>query len=382
MAEYKQVAEFVNDVQAELLGESAPAEWSLENIVETGVAIQALDNWQNRLVPALVNRIGRAVYVDRLYSSSMPSLYTDAWEYGSIMAKFSTTLVEATDNPAWDLTPGTSYDMDVFKGMDAKAKFWNKRTTHMVEQSIPDYQLKDSFRDATEMNAFISMIQTHIANSLTLKNEALIAATIANLVGETLSRGQSTQKINLLARYNAEMGLSGSDALTVYNALHTPEFLRFATIEMARWLKRMRKYSTKFNVGKTQKFTPPERLKGIILDDFHTAFGTYLYDASSQFSHEYLGLPDADSIAYWQAPGDYSFAQLSKINVETGTGAAISQTGVVAVFFDRWAAGVTNYNPRVDSHYNAKANFTNYWYKREAGYFNDTDENTIVFYLA
>lgn len=382
MAKYEQVAEFVNDVQAEVLGEESLAQWDTSNIVETGKAITALDGWQNRLVPALVNRIGRSIYVDRLYSPSVPTLYVDSWEFGSIMAKFSTELVDAEDNPAWELTPGASYDMDVFKGMTAKAKFWNKRTTHMIEQSIPDYQLKDSFRDMTEMNAFISMIQTHIANSLTIKNEALISATLVHLIASTIYDGQSTQKINLISRYNTEMGLTGDDALKTADALHTPNFLRFATLEMARWLKRMERYSVKFNVGQTQKFTPPERLNGVMLDDFRAAFGTYLYDASGQFTTEYLSLPKCDTVPYWQAPDDYSFAKISKVYDTFESGYSVNQSGVVAVFFDRWGAGVTNFNPRVDSHYNAKANFTNYWYKREAGYFNDTDENCIVFYMA
>ena len=50
--------------------------------------------------------------------------------------------------------------------------------------------------------------------------------------------------------------------------------------------------------------------------------------------------------------------------------------------FDRDALGVTNYDSRVTTQYNAKAEFTNYFYKKDASYFNDFNENFVVFYMA
>jgi hypothetical protein len=57
-------------------------------------------------------------------------------------------------------------------------------------------------------------------------------------------------------------------------------------------------------------------------------------------------------------------------------------TGVLGVIFDRDALGVTNINRRVTTQWNAKAEFTNYFYKMDARYFNDLNENFIVFYVA
>ena len=41
-----------------------------------------------------------------------------------------------------------------------------------------------------------------------------------------------------------------------------------------------------------------------------------------------------------------------------------------------------NFNSRVTTQYNAKAEFTNYFYKRDARYFNDMNENFVVFFVA
>ena len=56
--------------------------------------------------------------------------------------------------------------------------------------------------------------------------------------------------------------------------------------------------------------------------------------------------------------------------------------GVLAVVFDHDACGITNTDRRVTSNYNSKAEFTNYFYKVDAAYFNDLNENFIVFYVA
>ena len=50
--------------------------------------------------------------------------------------------------------------------------------------------------------------------------------------------------------------------------------------------------------------------------------------------------------------------------------------------FDIDALGVTAINKRVKGHVNDKAEFYNYWYKEDAGYFNDYNENFVVFVVA
>lgn len=83
-------------------------------------------------------------------------------------------------------------------------------------------------------------------------------------------------------------------------------------------------------------------------------------------------------MASWQATGtDYAFDHVSKIDVKSASGAAISISGVLGVMFDRDALGVTNLDKRVTTNYNAKAEFFNNYYKFDAGYFNDTNETLL-----
>ena len=60
----------------------------------------------------------------------------------------------------------------------------------------------------------------------------------------------------------------------------------------------------------------------------------------------------------------------------------VEQDGILAVMFDRDAAAVCNQNYRVTSIYNPRGEYTNYFYKWDAMYMNDTAENVVVFYIA
>ena len=60
----------------------------------------------------------------------------------------------------------------------------------------------------------------------------------------------------------------------------------------------------------------------------------------------------------------------------------VTQTGILGVMFDTNALGVSNLNQRVTSSYNARAEFYTNYYKLDAGYFNDLNENFVVFYIA
>lgn len=374
-----QMADILNTVTSAMLGEQAVPTVDLTNVVDVGKAIQNLDSWQNKIINGLVNQIGKVHFVDRVYEGDVPSLFMDSWQYGSIMAKYQTELPETTKNPAWELKDGTIYSEDMYLNPPARAKFWNKMDTAMVQNSIPDYQLMDSFKDQYEMASFISMLQNAVYNKLALDNQAMVYSCLSHLIGETIASGQATQKYNLLSMYNNQFGTS----ITAADALYNKAFLRYCVIVMQRVASRMGNYSMLFNTGEKKRFTPASRLKTVMHTDFKSSFGVYLYNAENQYSTDYLSLVKADTVPYWIASGtDYSFAETSKVAGTSDAGHSYSQTGVVAIMFDEWAAGVANIRARTDTKYNVAANFTNYWHKRDGRYFNDLDENAVVFYIA
>ena len=383
--EIKQVADFVNGATSESIGESAVLNEDLSNVVDVGNSIFNASAF-DAFVKSLVNHIGRVVFVNRPYRGSAPSVLMDAWEYGSVVEKIASEMPDATENESWELEDGASYDPNVFHQPRAEAKFFNKMTTFEIERSITERQVKQSFSSATQLNAFVSMLFNEVEKSLTVKNDSLIMRTIDNMIVETMyaqySGGAITgaggpKAVNLLARYNTQY----SQQLTAAKAILDPAFIRYAAYTMALYVDRLTRMSTLFNIGGKQRFTPKDMQHIVMLSEFRAAADVFLQ--STTFHDEYTKLVNAETVPFWQGSGtDYAFSNTGKIDAVTAAGHSQTVTGVLGCIWDRDALGVMNFNSRVTTQYNAKAEFTNYFYKRDARYFNDMNENFIVFFVA
>lgn len=383
--EVKQIYQIMNTVTDEVLGGSAVVAEDLSNIVDIGNAIfnaSAVDNY----VKSLVNHIGRVIFVNRPYSGNVPSVLMDGWEYGSVLEKINAELPDAVENESWDLIDNQSYDPNIFYKPVVSAKFFNKRVTFEIPMSFTERQVKESFSNAEQLNGFLSMLYNAVDKSMTVKIDALVMRTINNMIGETLkadfasgeySGGSGVKAINLLYLYNQRYGTT----LTADKAITEPEFIRFASYEMGVYMSRMSKISNLFNIGGKDRFTPSDMLHVVMLADFKKAANVFLQ--SDVFHDSFTELPNADIVPYWQGSGTgYSFNDISSINITTASGNVINASGILGVMFDHDALGVTNLDRRVTTNYNPKAEFYNNWYKFDAGYFNDTNENFVVFFVA
>lgn len=391
--EVKQICKLINSVSLEVLGKEDCVNEDLTGIVDLGKAVfnqNAVDNY----VKSLVNHIGKVVFVNRPYSGKVPSVLMDAWEFGSVLEKISADVPQAEENDSWNLEDGKEYKQDVFHKPTVSAKFFNSKVTFEVPVSITERQVKESFSSAAQLNGFLSMIYNAVEKSMTIKTDALVMRTINNMIAETLNADKAafiqptTEKVdysaastvrcvNLLKLYKDKTGTT----LTVDAAITTPDFIRFAAYTMGLYSDRLQTISTLFNVGGKERFTPKDALHTVLLSDFAAAAKTYLY--ADTFHEDNVLLPKAETVASWQATGkDYAFNHVSKIDVKSASGATVSIGGVLGVMFDRDALGVTNLDKRVTTNYNAKAEFFNNYYKFDAGYFNDTNENFVVFFIA
>ena len=389
-----QVATLVNSVNNEIIGGSALLEEDLSNVVDVGKAVFDATSY-DKYVAALVDHIGKVIFVDRKYSGELASLYRDNWEYGAVMEKiYVTDLPVAVENDSWKLTNGTSYDPNVFTQPAVAAKFYNKKTTFEVDLSIADIQVRSAFDSATQLNAFISMLMNSVDTAINIRLEGLAERVVNTLIANTIYDDipdldltkTGTKAINLLKLYNDQFDPNGSNPLLAADALYTPEFIRFASLTMAKTLDRLRKPSILFNCGGLVRHTPSDMQHFILLSDFKRAADVYLQ--SETFHDEYTALPLADSVPYWQGSGtDYGFDSISKIHLDIVDPSDDTKTveveadGVIGVAFDHWAGGITNDKRRVTSNYNAKAEFTNMFYKQDANYFVDLNENCVVFFI-
>ena len=375
-----QIKDLVNSSLKEVDGTSILLKEDLSNVVDVGKDILDKDDIDN-FVKKLVDRVGKTVFNNRVYQGSAPSVLMDAWEYGSVVEKVDAELPNVEENDSWNLQDGKSYDQDIFYQPKVSAKFFNSKVTFDIPMSFTKMQVKSAFNSATELNSFISMLMTKVQNAMTLHLDGLIMKTINNFTAQVINSNKGLQVVNLLKGYNDQTGQS----LTSAKALTDPNFIKYANLMINTYRSRISQMSTLFNVGGVHKFTPKENQHLVILSDLASASKVYLESDTYNQQNVQLG-SNYDTVPYWQGSGtSYNFTDTSSIDVAIKDGAStkeVKQSGILGVLFDTSALGVSCQNPRTTTAVNARAEFYTNFNKYDAMYYNDLNENFVVFMVA
>lgn len=381
-----QIYTILNDVMLEVTGqnvadEGEPAAFilneDLSNIVDMGTAVFS-NNWKDNYVKALLDRIGREVFVDRTYEGYAPRVLRDSWEYGSIMSKTRCKIFDAKANPSWNLQKGETVNQFEFNPPDVTQKFYNSKTAWQIDCSFTDYQLRESFTNAAAMNRFISMIENRIQTSMTIYIDSLIMRTINNFMAEKINAGNSV--IDVLAGFNATQ----ASPITAAAAVSNKEFYRYLAYRTDLDIERFRAPSANFNIDDEANvtFTPREYAHFVLHSDF--AAGMKVYLQADTYHENLVTLGDFETVPFWQSQGDaYQLATTSRIDVKLASDNTITvnRNYIIGILFDRDALGVLNDNRRVTSAYNANGEYWNNFYKVDTSYFNDLAENAIIYVL-
>lgn len=373
-----QLKDLVNNAVKETVGTSELLKEDLSNVVDVGQSIIGSDNVDN-YVKKLIDRIGKTVFNTKVYKGSVPSVLMSSWDFGSILEKIDVETPEAQENDSWNLVDGKSYDQDVFYQPKVSAKFFNSKTTFSIPMSFTKRQVMESFNSASELNGFITMLQNSVTNAMNINIDNLTMRTINSMTASVINGGKPLQKVNLLAGYNKLAGTT----LTADKALTTPDFIKYANFVINTYKGRLAKLSTLFNVGAKQRFTPTSDQHLVLLSDFASAGKSYL--EADTIHNENVSLNNYEEVAYWQATGtNYDFNSVSSIDVavkDNATTKEVKQGGILGILFDSDALGVACSNQRTTTSTNARAEFYTNYAKFDAMYFNDLDQNFVVFYI-
>lgn len=375
-----QIHTLLNTVTKEVLGTENIVKEDLTNLVDVGTEIINSDKVDN-FVNKLVHHIGKVQFNNDKYSGKAKNVLMDSWEFGAILQKIDAELPEATENDTWNLVNGESYDPNIFYQPTVSSQFFDSKVTFEIPISFAEKQVKGSFSNAEQMNGFLSMLTNRVDTSFTIKLDELIMRTINNYIGAVIHAKDSNTSVNLLKLYNKVSGKN----LTVEKCMTDKDFLRYANFTINTYIGRISRISSLFNIGKRERFTNAEDTNLILLNDFVNSSNVFLQ--ADVIHNEFTGLKAVDTVPYWQGSGNsYAFSDISKIDVKINNGSAkgvdVAQGGIIGVLFDREALGVTNLDKRVTTNYNPKAEFYTNFYKADSGYFNDFNQNFIVFYVA
>lgn len=373
-----QIFGLVNAVVAEGVG-SVPAQTVVDtqSLVSLGNEILSSNSNTECFLNTLVQRIGRTVISFREYRNKLSDMVINDFEYGAILQKIAVKMPVAKSDPSYELVDGESVDMFTVSKPEVLQKFFVTRTPYMFEITIAREQLKEAFTSAENMGGFIGAIFGEVRNAIEFSLEELGRATIANYIGEVKD---TDREIKLVTDFNAEMGLTGTDALTPETALHSDLFLNYAIGRINHHAKMMTEMSVRYNDGSKPRFTPVDRRVIRLLSDFDTRAQTVTQYAAYHDNYVSVG-GTWDSMSYWQ-----NFARGNEANVKVkraSDGADTEVSNVIAVMYDKDALGIYKKDEEVlTSPLNSKGRYYNTHYHEKQLWFNDLTENFISFVLA
>lgn len=379
MSTVNQIFNIVNDTARQTFGEKAITVVDTSTLVALGDEVLKSDENTENFTNKLVDRIGRTIFSIREYTTdNAEGMVREPFEYGCILQKIYVDLPDAKENNSWDIGKEnyTPKFAPVIKPK-LEQKLFNKQATWEIDVTIPDFMFRTAFTSATEMAVLIDAIFTAMENMMQIALENNKNLTRANFIASKLHSNKPCGAINLLHLYNTLT----KQTLTVDDCLRDLGFLKWSTQQINLWTKRLSKMSTLFNDEGYKRFTPQSDLIVNVLQDYDSAINSYLQ--SDTYHNEMTKITsNYSTVPYWQGSGlNYTFKDTSKIIVKIDAETTITETGILAVVYDRDAMGVTITERRGTTQRNNKDEYTDYFNKATYGYFNDLSENGIVFYV-
>lgn len=380
-----QVFEFINDVIAQTTGLNNVSVVDAKGLVALGNEVLSSDTNVENFMGVMYDKTARMIVNNRAYEGRGKSLMMDAFVFGAILQKIYVDPMEAKESPQWSVEDNTEYSPIYVVKPVVKQKIFSGITTWEFDTAIPDVQIRSAFTDAEQMAVFIDAIYVSLANSMNMALEGMAntvySTMIANrLIEKKVKNNTANVVVDLLAEYKA---YTGDDAMTAEQANTSPEFYKFAGMIMKQTIMRMRQMGVTFNTEKYYRHTPTDMLRVSMVSDFVAGFDTYLQ--ADTFHNEVTALPNYDEVPFWQGSGQ-AWNETRKVAIDIkhtdDVNYRVQQDGVVAIFADIEAMGMTINNQRQKSVYDPRHEVTAVYNKADKGYFCDPSENAVVFVLA
>ena len=348
---------------------------------------------QNIITGGLVSLVTDQLVIHNEYRGHGIDIIRSRSEYAQsagIVQKTRITLPDAeSDNEVYNPTSGSSTSPFKAKAIASETEYFAKKLQYRYQWTNPERWLSGAFLSESGFNKFIAGVEGSIRNAITASIDINTLATIRASIALNLNDSPSPRAYNLLAEYNAGPN-SGGTALTVANALSTPEFLRYAIHRMFTVFDYMKTFTTFYNEKSFPNFSSESNTHFILLSQFRRSMEQYLL--SDAFHDDYLKLPLGDSVASWKALTSATRTQPNftdsssvkdKFNVSWEEDPVeVDQVGVIGTIFSKERVGIHNLSLTSTSQYDPVGLRTNYWTHVLGQTIVDPYENGVTFYIA
>lgn len=376
--ESTQIFNDVNETQKEALGKVVINVKDTASLVSLGEHICSSLELRKSWISGLIDRVGRVLIAYRAYSKAESNLRYEPIEYGAILQKVQTySLGKAKINNSWvkpQVNPFTVIGEDE---TDIMVTYFKKRGTFEHDAVIYDYQLDDSFLSASNYMAFNDMILGTMRDSMEFDIEQLEKLTRATLYAQAFKSANKNVARNLLKEYNTKF----NELLTTSECLNDANFLKYASMEINKVVKRFPRMTSLFNGMGADRHTDTNYMVVECLSDYASATASYL--ESGVYHKNLVELPLYTELDTIQSSGkSYRFEDTSRIEITDEDGTTVKQGGIIACIRDKESAGVCTYRLRTRSVVNDASECTSFFHKCDWGAFVDKSANCVVFYVA
>lgn len=382
----KQAATILNEVLIpEFIGETeGTLNEDLSNFVDFGRAFadMATSSDFERFHKKIADKVGKQIFVDRVYTGMNMNILRDGSEWGSVVEKTRFIPDDFDTNLVWTLTNGQKYDdFLTFNAMDAHVKYFNSKVTYRISIDKPYNQVKSALQSAANYMKYINALEVTIKNRKTVAYNALTQRVHNAMAAKRIS---DNKVIDLLTEYNQKFNKS----LTPEPAIYDKEFLAYMIARIADVSALMSEMSTVYNDGTAATFSPKE-YQVLALNSLISAnVDTFL--KANTYHPEFINDVKREAIPFWQAPSDAlggDIAKRTSLNVtisdnilEQGD-TTVTRGFVIGTLRDRDSIAIFNNDEYALSFQNPDTGVTKTNYMTDMSLFADPTENFVVFTL-
>lgn len=357
------------------------------------VAQATLLTGYDNLCNAISQVMTRTLFAVRPYSARFGGLEMDGDSFGNHTRKINFLDTEPLADVSYDLPDdGTSTGVDPFEIHRPKVLQTNfyGMTSYSRVYTQGKVQLDAAFTGPEQLAQFWSAFAQHYANMRAQDMEGLRRNLIANYMGG-MTKTSPQSVIYLLDEYNAQTGKSLT-ATTVYAPENFPDFARFAYGRIKDVSDLLEERTINFHQnwaigGQNYNFMrhTPRSMQHLYLFS-QTQRQIDARVLSDTFHTDRLNYGAFEMVPYWQAVDERASVQVSPIYTKAdGTaneaGGNVGLANIFGFIHDRDAIGYVPMQANMDSIYNPRGQYTNFWGHYAYRWFNDFTENGVLFLL-
>lgn len=365
-------------------------------IVDLGVAINAMTNGPDIFVKALVGAMGKMIIDDRKYVAMLPKLFVDTYNWGAFCEAVQLGLDDVLVDEMWNpngFVAGTAegariaaIEYGCYKP-PVNVKIYEKMHGIMVPLTVSTESMFTAFKSADDYTRFLAGLYNSVETTLQAKAEVYALMTVSMGIATADGHGNA---IKLVTEYNTLTGGS----LTGPVALADPGFCKYMCQRIEEVKENMRRISTAYNDHTVVSFSAQPQLA--MLTAASAAIRANV--AASVYNGGIITPENYDTVPSWQAV--HATASDAAFNLSTASSVALTKDaynatnpataataaktiqGIVAVLYDRYAMGIALDKKKVTSNYAASRDTTNYFHHAAVQYMVNPAYPIVTFQLA